>query len=226
MDAELEFAIQLSTTGKMLFDQVVKTIGLREIWFFGLQYTDSLGYTTWLKLNKKVPSWNLQLTHLSVNSVHGTSQDTTNTLFLFLMTASTLYEQIRRSSLIKRPLNLPPISVTIIFHRHNLLAAAISSSTTSWIADSNSLFATTSRSIHLNLSNFLIICRLVVAFVRCHRFHSSFADSPLMTLIVPMVVFCVSLHLFTCFTWISFLLSFPFFSSSHFSYLFLCNLCH
>lgn len=54
MDAELEFAIQTSTTGKQLFDQVVKTIGLREIWFFGLQYVDSKGYTTWLKLNKKV----------------------------------------------------------------------------------------------------------------------------------------------------------------------------
>merc|ERR1711913_158232 len=56
MDAELEFAIQPNTTGKQLFDQVVKTIGLREIWFFGLQYTDSKGYTTWLKLNKKVLS--------------------------------------------------------------------------------------------------------------------------------------------------------------------------
>lgn len=56
MDAELEFAIQASTTGKQLFDQVVKTIGLREIWFFGLQYTDTKGCTTWLKLNKKVLS--------------------------------------------------------------------------------------------------------------------------------------------------------------------------
>ena len=54
MDAELEFAIQPNTTGKQLFDQVVKTIGLREIWFFGLQYVDSKGYTTWLKLNKRV----------------------------------------------------------------------------------------------------------------------------------------------------------------------------
>jgi len=54
MDAELEFAIQPNTTGKQLFDQVVKTIGLREIWFFGLQYTDDKSYTTWLKLNKKV----------------------------------------------------------------------------------------------------------------------------------------------------------------------------
>ncbi|KAG7240357.1 hypothetical protein INR49_026928 [Caranx melampygus] len=53
MDAELEFAIQPNTTGKQLFDQVVKTVGLREVWFFGLQYTDSKGYVTWLKLNKK-----------------------------------------------------------------------------------------------------------------------------------------------------------------------------
>lgn len=56
MDAELEFAIQSSTTGKQLFDQVVKTIGLRETWYFGLQYTDSQGLSTWIKLAKKVQS--------------------------------------------------------------------------------------------------------------------------------------------------------------------------
>ncbi|KAM9355382.1 ezrin b [Pholidichthys leucotaenia] len=56
MDAELEFAIQPSTTGKQLFDQVVKTIGLREVWYFGLQYVDSKDYQTWLKLDKKVLS--------------------------------------------------------------------------------------------------------------------------------------------------------------------------
>ncbi|KAK3749558.1 hypothetical protein QZH41_019699 [Actinostola sp. cb2023] len=55
-DAELEFAIQTSTTGKQLFDQVIKTLGLREIWFFGLSYEDEKGYHTWLKLNKKVTS--------------------------------------------------------------------------------------------------------------------------------------------------------------------------
>uniref|UniRef100_W8B8R5 Moesin/ezrin/radixin homolog 1 n=1 Tax=Ceratitis capitata TaxID=7213 RepID=W8B8R5_CERCA len=54
MDAELEFAIQHTTTGKQLFDQVVKTIGLREVWFFGLQYNDSKGDSTWIKLYKKV----------------------------------------------------------------------------------------------------------------------------------------------------------------------------
>ncbi|XP_068609848.1 ezrin b [Brachionichthys hirsutus] len=56
MDAELEFSIQPKTTGKQLFDQVVKTIGFREVWYFGLQYMDSKGYPTWLKLDKKVSS--------------------------------------------------------------------------------------------------------------------------------------------------------------------------
>ncbi|KAM8832510.1 ezrin b isoform 2-T3 [Spinachia spinachia] len=56
VDAELEFAIQPSTTGKQLFDQVVKTVGLREVWYFGLQCMDSKGYYTWLKLDKKVLS--------------------------------------------------------------------------------------------------------------------------------------------------------------------------
>ncbi|KAM4693546.1 ezrin [Discoglossus pictus] len=54
MDAELEFAIQPNTTGKQLFDQVVKTVGLREVWYFGLQYVDTKGFPTWLKLDKKV----------------------------------------------------------------------------------------------------------------------------------------------------------------------------
>lgn len=39
--------------------QVVKTIGLREIWFFGLQFVDSKGLLTWLKLNKKVSYANI-----------------------------------------------------------------------------------------------------------------------------------------------------------------------
>ncbi|XP_047244598.1 ezrin b [Girardinichthys multiradiatus] len=56
MDAELEFAIQPNTTGKQLFDQVVKTIGVREIWYFGLQYVDTKGFPNWLKLDKKVSS--------------------------------------------------------------------------------------------------------------------------------------------------------------------------
>eukprot|EP00051_Salpingoeca_urceolata_P033369 m.20353 g.20353 ORF g.20353 m.20353 type:complete len:578 (-) comp6147_c0_seq1:131-1864(-) len=54
MDAELEFAVHEKITGKELFDQVVRTIGLREVKFFGLQYVDSKGLTAWLKMTKKV----------------------------------------------------------------------------------------------------------------------------------------------------------------------------
>jgi len=54
MDTELEFTILAKTTGKLLFDQVVQTTGLREIWYFGLQYTDMRGMESWLNLEKKV----------------------------------------------------------------------------------------------------------------------------------------------------------------------------
>ncbi|KAL8614045.1 hypothetical protein ACOMHN_023280 [Nucella lapillus] len=54
MDAELEFDVDMKTTGKELYDLVCRTIGLRETWYFGLQYVDSKGYTAWLKFDKKV----------------------------------------------------------------------------------------------------------------------------------------------------------------------------
>ncbi|CAK6965741.1 ezrin a isoform X2 [Scomber scombrus] len=56
MDAELEFSFHPSTTGKQLFDQVARTIGLREIWYFGLQFVDAKGFLTWLNAEKKVMS--------------------------------------------------------------------------------------------------------------------------------------------------------------------------
>uniref|UniRef100_A0A8C9ZRP6 Ezrin a n=1 Tax=Sander lucioperca TaxID=283035 RepID=A0A8C9ZRP6_SANLU len=54
MDAELEFSFHSNTTGKQLFDQVARTIGLREIWYFGLQFVDAKGFITWLNSEKKV----------------------------------------------------------------------------------------------------------------------------------------------------------------------------
>nr|XP_023694960.1 radixin-like [Paramormyrops kingsleyae]XP_023694961.1 radixin-like [Paramormyrops kingsleyae]XP_023694962.1 radixin-like [Paramormyrops kingsleyae] len=54
MDSELELFIQVNTTGRQLFDQVVRTIGLREQWYFGLQYISSKGYLSWLRLDKKL----------------------------------------------------------------------------------------------------------------------------------------------------------------------------
>lgn len=54
MDAELEFDLDHKATGQELFDLVCRTIGLRESWYFGLQYVDSKGFVAWLKLDKKV----------------------------------------------------------------------------------------------------------------------------------------------------------------------------
>ncbi|CAI5695715.1 unnamed protein product [Oreochromis niloticus] len=56
MDAELEFSFHPNTTGKQLFDQVSRTIGLRETWYFGLQFVDIRGFTSWLNSEKKVMS--------------------------------------------------------------------------------------------------------------------------------------------------------------------------
>lgn len=52
------FMLQVKTTGKELYDLVCRTIGLRETWYFGLQYVDSKGYTAWLKFDKKVSCGN------------------------------------------------------------------------------------------------------------------------------------------------------------------------
>ncbi|CAL8283672.1 unnamed protein product [Lota lota] len=60
MDAELEFSFNPNTTGKQLFDQVARTIGLREIWYFGLQYVDNKGFQSWLKFDKKVTAQDMK----------------------------------------------------------------------------------------------------------------------------------------------------------------------
>lgn len=104
MDAELEFAIQPSTSGKQLFDQVVKTIGLREVWYFGLQYVDGKGYPSWLKLDKKVMSQDvkkenpLQFKFLSKFFPEDVSedliQDITQKLFFLQVKDSILSDQV------------------------------------------------------------------------------------------------------------------------------------
>ena len=97
MDAELEFAIQPTTTGKQLFDQVVKTIGLREIWFFGLQYTDSKSYSTWLKLNKKVNSSSFSLTIQFITKLlnaHTQPNDYVKDVFRFILGRGYCQDQV------------------------------------------------------------------------------------------------------------------------------------
>ncbi|KAK3742945.1 hypothetical protein QZH41_014191, partial [Actinostola sp. cb2023] len=56
MDAELEFPLESKAKGNDLFDLVVRTLGIRETWYFGLQYKNTKGISSWLQLNKKVKS--------------------------------------------------------------------------------------------------------------------------------------------------------------------------
>ncbi|XP_012671441.1 neurofibromin 2a (merlin) isoform X1 [Clupea harengus] len=53
MDADMEFSCEVKWKGKDLFDRVCRTIGLRETWFFGLQYNVK-DTVAWLKMDKKV----------------------------------------------------------------------------------------------------------------------------------------------------------------------------
>ena len=45
--------LQYKATGRDLFDLVCRTIGLRETWYFGLQYEDKKGFLAWLKMDRK-----------------------------------------------------------------------------------------------------------------------------------------------------------------------------
>lgn len=60
MDAVLEFSIEAKATGKQLFDLVTRTLGIREVWYFGLMYTDIKGFETWLRYDKKVTEQGIQ----------------------------------------------------------------------------------------------------------------------------------------------------------------------
>lgn len=51
---DLRVPIGTNTTGRELFYKVVSHVGLKEIWYFGLEYTDSRDTLSWLKLNRKV----------------------------------------------------------------------------------------------------------------------------------------------------------------------------
>ena len=56
MDADLNsISVDRDASGQQLFDTVCKIIGIREVWYFGLCFTNRRGYSCWLQLDKKVP---------------------------------------------------------------------------------------------------------------------------------------------------------------------------
>ncbi|XP_054895715.1 NF2, moesin-ezrin-radixin like (MERLIN) tumor suppressor a [Poeciliopsis prolifica] len=53
MESDMEFKCEMKWKGKDLFDLVCQTLGLRETWFFGLQYNIK-DTVAWLKMERKV----------------------------------------------------------------------------------------------------------------------------------------------------------------------------
>uniref|UniRef100_A0A1Y9H1I7 Moesin/ezrin/radixin homolog 1 n=2 Tax=Anopheles dirus TaxID=7168 RepID=A0A1Y9H1I7_9DIPT len=62
-DSELEFHLEHRATGRFLFELICRTIGLRETWYFGLQFEDSKGNLSWLKMDKKVLDQSVHMTN-------------------------------------------------------------------------------------------------------------------------------------------------------------------
>lgn len=55
MDADLEkIVIEKTWTGRHLFEAVCRIIGLRETWYFGLQFTNKKNIPCWLQNDKTV----------------------------------------------------------------------------------------------------------------------------------------------------------------------------
>ena len=46
--------MQRKALGRELFELVAKTLGIREVTYFGLSYVDEKGYKAWLKDDKRV----------------------------------------------------------------------------------------------------------------------------------------------------------------------------
>ena len=70
MKEDMEFSVRTTSTGKYLFEQVISTIGMREMWFFGLQFEDDEGHMTWLNLNKTIVSQHIKEQTVSKGSKH------------------------------------------------------------------------------------------------------------------------------------------------------------
>ncbi|CAD5221821.1 unnamed protein product [Bursaphelenchus xylophilus] len=60
MDADITaINIELDWTGRQLFDAVCRIIGLREIWYFGLQFLNKSNISVWLQMEKLVAEQNV-----------------------------------------------------------------------------------------------------------------------------------------------------------------------
>ncbi|KRY77209.1 Merlin [Trichinella pseudospiralis] len=60
MDADLEFSVPKKITGRELFELVCRTIGLRETWYFGLQFINKKGYFGWISFDLRITSQDIK----------------------------------------------------------------------------------------------------------------------------------------------------------------------
>ena len=51
---------------------VARTVGLREVWYFGLRYVDDKGFVSWLRTDKKVIIHNQYLLIMLMSLAYGT----------------------------------------------------------------------------------------------------------------------------------------------------------
>ncbi|RWS30407.1 merlin-like isoform X2 [Leptotrombidium deliense] len=101
MDAQLVFDIDYRSSGKHLFDLVCRTIGLRETWFFGLQYVDTKGYIAWLKMEKRICDQDIAITtkcsstnSSTASSSNSASKEKTTFQMSFLLLAKFFPEDV------------------------------------------------------------------------------------------------------------------------------------
>ncbi|CAG2100798.1 unnamed protein product [Medioppia subpectinata] len=93
MDAQLEFDIERSAFGRDLIDLVCRTIGLREVAYFGLQYIDSKGFNAWLKPDKKIIDQDIQC-HRTTEDGHRKPSKNQDQLMYFLFLAKFFPEDV------------------------------------------------------------------------------------------------------------------------------------
>lgn len=90
LDTTMEFDIESKALGKELFELVCRTIGLRETWYFGLQYYDSKGFMNWLKMDKRLNDQDVGTTRLKSSlSSSGPSSTTSSNSSVSTTTSST-----------------------------------------------------------------------------------------------------------------------------------------
>ena len=62
-------SVQRKALGRELFELVAKTLGIREVTYFGLLYVDAKGYKAWLKDDKRVSHGVLVVLHLHTTTL-------------------------------------------------------------------------------------------------------------------------------------------------------------